>query len=52
MDNHAVVEIVIIRRTQQEFSRQPVFSLEVSSAEWEFLNKDLPGFPFDYKLNV
>jgi hypothetical protein len=50
LDRHADVEVVIVRRTYQRFRRQPVFALEVNNSEWEFLKKDLPGFPFDYRL--
>nr|MBC8554329.1 hypothetical protein [Candidatus Brocadiales bacterium] len=46
----ANVEVSIVRRTYQKFRRQPVFHLEINLNEWEFLKKDVLGFPFNYKL--
>lgn len=45
-----VVNLSIARRTFQRFSRQPVFDLEVTKSEWDFLRKEIKGFPLDYKL--
>lgn len=44
------VNLSIIRRTFQKFRIQPVFSLQIDKDEWEFIRKDIKGFPLDYKL--
>ena len=50
LGNVQVVNLSITRRTFQKFRQQPVFGLEINTAEWDFVKSEMKGFPLDYKF--
>ena len=48
--DNSIVNVVVVRQTHLKFKRQKIFQMEINKREWDFLNNNIPGFPFDYKL--
>lgn len=45
------VDVEVVRKVQSGTWQPPrIFSLKLDQREWEFLSKEIPGFPFRYKL--